>query len=129
MSLDGTDGRIWQKCVLCTMGCSRYPSVYPATLELLNVFALVVAALRSRPCRSSLSRARRSFTRNYAENKRPYSNVYVVQTTPYTCKSSASGAYVKWRLCMAWIGGSITRLSTSEILMVPPEGRSCRLLR
>ena len=129
MSLDSTDGRIWQICVLCTMGCSRHPSVYPATLELRHAFAIVVAALRSRPCRSSLTCAQRSFTRKYAENKRLYSNVYVVQTTPYTCKSSASGAYVKWRLFIAWIGGGIARLSTSEMLIVPPERRAYKTVR
>ena len=32
MGLDSTDGRIWQKCALCTIGSSRYPSMYPATL-------------------------------------------------------------------------------------------------
>ena len=83
------------------MRCSRDPSVYSASLELRIAFALVVAALRSRPCLSSLSRVRRSFTRKYAENKRLYYNVYVVQTAPYTCKLSASGARVKWRLCLA----------------------------
>ena len=36
-----------------------------------------------------------------------------------TCKSSASGAYVKWRLCMAWIASDIAGLSTSEMLIVP----------
>ena len=129
MGLDGTDGRTRQKYALCTMGYSRHPSVYPATLELRSAFALVVAALRSRPCRSSLSHARRSITRKYAENKRLYSNVYVVQTTPYTCKSSASGAYVKWRPCMAWIADGIARLSTSEMLIVPPEGRAYSTVR
>ena len=74
--------------------------MYSATLELRNVFAFVVAALRSRPCQRSLSRTQRSYTRKNVENKR---NVYVVQTAPYTCKSSISGALVKWRLYMATI--------------------------
>ena len=72
--LGGTDGR---KCVSCTIGCSRYPSVYSAPLELQNAFAFLVAALWSWPCHSSLSRARCSFMRKYAENKRLYSNVYL----------------------------------------------------
>ena len=76
-------------------------------LELQNAFAFFVVAFPSRPCHSSLSRAWRSFTRKYAENKRFYSNVYVVQTAPYTCTSSASGALVKWRLCIAAIAESI----------------------
>ena len=124
MGLDGTNVRI---CVSCTIGCSRDPSVYSALLELRNVFAFVVAALRSRPCRLSLSHARHSFMRKCAENKRLYSNVYVVQTTPYTCKSSALGAL--WGLCIAAVVGSIARLSTLELMTAPLDGRTYRILR